>query len=111
MKPSLVLLPLLALLASVSPLCANIDFTLGTKHSGAEAPDPENRFITDGNNHIYLRIPKGWSVTSSADKLTLLPDQPSSEVQISQVGGAQALPWTRPARCGPGQGQKVSSPR
>ena len=92
MRTSSLLLPALVLFASVSTLSANIDFTLGTKYFGEGAPDPVNRFITDGNNRIYLRIPRGWSATSTAAMLTFVPEQPSTVVQVSQVAGVQALP-------------------
>ena len=92
MKKLSVILSVLALSASLTPLQADIDFTLGTKHESADAPDPENRYITDGENHIYLRIPLGWQASSSAAKIDLLPDQPSSQVQISQMHGVKALP-------------------
>ena len=92
MKKLPVILSALALFAALTPLQADIDFTLGTKHESADAPDPENRYITDGENHIYMRIPRGWQTTSSTGKIDLLPGEPSSQVQISQVHGVQALP-------------------
>ncbi len=82
----------LALLGSAIPAPANINFTLATKHGSPESPDPENRYITDGENHIYLRIPRDWKATSSAERLEFMPPQTGSHVQISQVPGVQALP-------------------
>ena len=96
MKTPRVLFLALGFLAFAAPARAGIDFTLQSKHEGAAAPDPDNRFITDGDNHIYLRIPRGWTATGGGNKLVFLPDQPSSEVQISQVQGAAALPLDAP---------------
>lgn len=82
----------LVLLGSAPAARATLDFNLATKHGPAQTPDPENRYITDGDNHIYLRIPRDWKAVSSAERLQFLPPQTSSEVQISQVRGVQALP-------------------
>ena len=77
--------------AAAAPVRADIDFTLCTKQEGEGAPDPENRYIKDGDSHIYLRIPRGWLATGG-ERLVLQPEQSSSGVYINQLKGVQALP-------------------
>ena len=84
--------PWACLAATAVSARAGIDFTLRTRQEDAGAPDPEHRFITDGDNHIYLRIPKDWTASGGGNQLVLTPGQPSGEVVISQLQGVQALP-------------------
>ena len=79
-----------ALATTAAPLRAGIDFTLHTRQAEA-ASGSENQYITDGENHIYLHIPHGWSANGGG-QLVLSPDKPGSEVLIRQLGGAPALP-------------------
>lgn len=84
----------LALLGTIPAARATIDFTLATKHGPPGSPDPENRYITDGENHIYMRIPHDWKAVSTPERLEFIPPQVSSQVQIGQLRGVQALPLT-----------------
>ena len=91
MKTTLLLL-LGSLAVAALPLQAGIDFTLHDKHEGEGMPDSGNRYISDGDSHIYLHIPRGWSANGAGSSLLLLPDQASSEVVIRQLSGPPALP-------------------
>lgn len=86
------LLVILAAAAAATPARAGLDFTLRSRHEGPQAAEPENRFISDGENHIYLHIPRKWTTMSSGEQLVLLPGKASCEAQITQVRGVQALP-------------------
>lgn len=88
-RPLLLVLGTLA--AAAAPLRAGIDFTLHSRQTDA-ASGTENQYITDGDNHIYLHIPHGWSASGGGGQLTLVPNLPSSEVQVRQLAGPPALP-------------------
>ena len=91
MKTTRLLASVLAALSAATPLRAGIDFTLHSRQTEA-ASGSENQYITDGDNHIYLHVPHGWSANGGGGQLVLVPDKPSSEVLIRQLGGAPALP-------------------
>ena len=99
------------LVSTVVQAHAGIDFTLRTKQENAGAPDPEHRFITDGENHIYLRIPKGWKDSGGGSQLVFTPEQPSSEVSINQVLGIQALPLDATGLAALRQGAQTAVPQ
>ena len=96
MKNLLVAGLVLALLGPARSAPADVNFALGIKHCSPESPDPENYYITDGDNHIYLRIPNDWKIASSPERLEFMPPETSSQVQLSQVNGARELPLDAP---------------